>query len=371
MIYPIVDMRIKLFVTSIFIVLTIGSTLQAQHEDVFPVYSGSELLDLLVENYKPSTVLSYGQARDTMFSKIDAVNDTLTCVYTGYPIYLDPNQDPTVAAYMGGGANGVNTEHTYPTSKGAEGGNAKSDMHHLFPTRIDVNAARGNEPFAEIDDNLTTEWYYLDQLLSGVPGSNIDLFSEYRAGGFEPRESHKGDIARAMFYFYTMYKVQADAADNAFFPAQQSTLCEWHLLDPVDEKEWERTYKIATRQDGKPNPFILDCTLAARTYCPGQDCGINDVDEPDAGNPYQLFQNSPNPFVGQTSVRYELNKSFEVEIYLTDVLGRPAGLVVDKHQNAGTYEVSMDVPGKGIWFCHLVLKHKEQVFHEVLKLAGQ
>lgn len=355
----------------LFLLMLLGSIhLNAQHEDVFPVFSGDELLGLLVENYKPATVLSYGQARDTMFSKIDAVNDTLTCVYTGFPIYLDPTQDPTTNAYMGGGPDGINTEHTYPRSKGAENGNAKSDMHHLFPTRIDVNAARANEPFAEIDDNLTTEWYYLNQLINSVPGSNIDLYSEFRPGGFEPRESYKGDVARAMFYFYTMYKDQADAADNNFFPDQKYTLCQWHLLDPVDTKEWERTHKIALRQDDKPNPFVLDCTLAARTYCPGQDCQTTGLNDPQGEKPYQLFQNSPNPFEGQTQIRYALNQPFEVEMYLTDILGREAGLVVSQSQLEGTYEVNMNTPGKGIWICHLVLRSEDQVFHETMKMVG-
>ena len=356
---------------SLILLLVLGSfNLQAQHEDVLPVFSGDELLGLLVENYKPGTVLSYGQARDTMFSKIDAVNDTLTCVYTGFPIYLDPTLDPTVAAYMDNGPNGINTEHTYPRSKGAESGNAKSDMHHLFPTRIDVNAARANEPFAEIDDNLTTGWYYLNQLLNNIPGENIDLFSEFRPGGFEPPESFKGDIARAMFYFYTMYKAQADAADNTYFSNQKYTLCQWHLLDPVDTKEWERTYKIADRQDDKPNPFVLDCTLAARTYCPGQECQTTGLNDFDLEKPYQLFQNAPNPFEGQTRIRYALNQPFEVEMFLTDVLGRNTGLMINKSQLEGTYEISMEAPGKGIWICHLVLRNGDRVFHETMKMVG-
>lgn len=359
----------KFYALPLIIFLTVSLWLPAQQIDVFPAYTGDELLGLLVQNYKPATVLNYTQARDTLFSKIDAVHDTLTCVYTDFSIYLNPNEDPTVAAFMGGGANGINTEHTYPTSKGAEAGNAKSDMHHLFPTRIDVNATRANEPFAEIDDNQTTKWYYLNQLLTNIPTDNIDLYSEFRLGGFEPRESHKGDIARAMFYFYTMYKDQADAADNTFFPAQQATLCQWHLADPVDTKEWERTNKIALYQDDKPNPFVLDCTLAARTYCPGQECQVNGVVESEPKKPYHLFQNTPNPFDGQTEISYTLNQPFEVELFLTDVLGRHVGTLVHTKQFEGEYKVTLEAPGSGMWFCHLVLKAEGHVYHGMVKMV--
>ena len=72
----------------------------AQHQDIFPDLTGDELLDALEENYKADISLSYGQARDTMFSKVDSHDDSLTCVYTRYTIYLDPTLDPTQAAFQ-------------------------------------------------------------------------------------------------------------------------------------------------------------------------------------------------------------------------------------------------------------------------------
>jgi hypothetical protein len=359
----------KKFLLPLILFLSFGHLAKSQHIDVFPVFNGTELLNLLVENYKPGNILGYGPARDSMFANVDAVEDTLTGVYSSFSIYLDPSQDPTIAAYMDNGPNGMNTEHTFPRSLGAEDGNAKSDMHHLFPTRIDVNAIRGNFPFAEIEDNQTTQWYYLNQLQSSVPTENIDLYSEYKSGGFEPPEAHKGDVARAMFYFYTMYKDQADAANNSFFSNQQFTLCQWHLADPVDTKEWDRTHKIAPYQEDKPNPFVLDCTLAARTYCPGQECMTTAIEYTEDNKPFALLQNAPNPFSGSTEIRYELNQSFEVEVFLTDVLGRHAGTLVNKKQGQGSYMITVDSLEKGIWFYHLTLKGNGKVYHEVKKMV--
>ena len=234
-----------------------------RNQTIFPGLYGQQLIDSLVAHYKPATVLSYDDARDTLFGVIYNVNYSVRAVYTGYTIYLNPNQDPSDAAY----AQDVNTEHTWPQSKGATG-MARSDMHHLCPTRVNVNSDRGNDPFAEIPDNDTDRWYRLTEVRSTIPTQHIDEYSEkdFDASQFEPREDHKGNVARAMFYFYTMYKAQADAADPNFFPLQKNTLRSWHHLDPADSLEIVRTQLIANYQDGKPNPFVLDSTLVDRAY---------------------------------------------------------------------------------------------------------
>ena len=237
---------------------------QYDHEGVFPNLEGEELRSALVSEFKPTSVLTYGEARDTFFKNIDAIENVLECVYTGFKITLDPSLDPTIDAF----SKGINTEHTYPRSKGAfENTNAYSDMHHLFPTRERVNSDRGSLPFGEITDNLTDKWYIDDDITTSIPNQEIDKYSELLEGTrFEPRESHKGDVARAYFYFYTMYQTQADQAAPSFFEEQQETMCQWHFEDPVDEKEWNRNEKISVYQDDKKNPFILDCRLA-RLYC--------------------------------------------------------------------------------------------------------
>lgn len=289
----------------------------AQYQPVFEGLSGQALLDSLVIAYKPPVVLPQAQARDTLFGKIYNYHDSLTCVYTGYKIYLDPTQDPTQAAF----AKGINTEHTFPQSLGAMN-QAEGDMHHLYPTRDDVNADRGNSPFAEIPDNQTQDWYYLDQQTSSIPSTNIDLYSERKSGFFEPREEHKGNVARAMFYFYTMYKAQADAASPSFFESQRQTLCAWHLLDPVDEPEWNRTWHIAQYQSGKPNPFVLDCTLPERCYCAGlQTCTPAAANEAVENQTFVFESISPNPFQETALLRFKLQAAGKVRLEVFSAFG--------------------------------------------------
>jgi endonuclease I len=233
---------------------------------LYPNLEGEALFQAIQMAYEPKSVLYYGPARDLMYGEIDNFRDSVTCLYTGHRLYVPPGEDPSQALYRDGDTNGINCEHVWPRSKGAREGKAKSDMHHLFPTRVGVNAARGNSPFAEIPDEQTEHWYYLTEEQGGIPASSIDAYSESTGDRFEPREDRKGDIARAMFYFYTIYRKEALQADPLFFQQQRETLLQWHERDPVDEREQARTQAIARYQDGKPNPFVIDSGLAARLY---------------------------------------------------------------------------------------------------------
>ena len=136
-------------------------------------------------------------------------------------------------------------------------------MHHLRPCKDNVNSARSNKPFSEINDYITNTWYWLEYSLNNIPQNNINQYSESASDTFEPREDIKGDIARAMFYFYTIYQ---NVADADFFNIQKEILYQWHLDDPVVNAEITRTWAIASYQNNIPNPFILDDTLIYRAY---------------------------------------------------------------------------------------------------------
>ena len=342
-------------------ILCLPFFIQAQiHTPLFPNLANDELLDPIQDNYTPNTVLTYGMARDTMFSKIYNINNNLTCVYSGHQIFLDPTEDPTQAAFMNGANNGINTEHTYPRSKGAEDGNALSDMHHLFPTRTPVNSARASFPFADINDSSTDTWFRNNSSQSNIPSSNIiDEFSESRNGSFEPREDHKGNVARAVFYFYTMYRNQANSADPNFFEIQRATLLRWHQEDPVDQKEYDRTFQIAEYQDDKPNPFILDTLLAYRIYCT-DNSGVCDFTV-DTKNTdlvgFSLGQNLPNPSSGITRIPYTLGTSANVRLQVYDLLGNLTKVIVNETtQTAGDYEVTVELSQAGVYFYELEVK---------------
>ena len=233
---------------------------------IHPNVYGSELLNFLESNYKTNNTLGYTNCRDIMNSEIDIKsNNQLSGVYSGYTITLDLSQDPSTNAYE----QGINCEHTWPQSLGAGSEPMKSDMHHLFPTKSNVNSSRGNDPFDEINDQLTDIWYRNNNSQSNIPQNFINEYAEkYNPSNqnderFEPREEQKGNTARAMAYFFTMYN---NVADNNFWEIQKQVLFQWHYYDEVDVIELDRTWSIASYQDNLPNPFVVDPTLFWRSY---------------------------------------------------------------------------------------------------------
>jgi len=246
---------ILFFITTAFSQTVIGEGLTEQ-----------SLLDYVVSNYKTTSTMGYNTARDTLYGVIDLKeNNELSCVYSGYTITLDITQDPSTNAYN----QGINCEHTWPQSMGAGDEPQKSDMHYLFPCKSNVNSSRGNDPYGEIIDTETDVWYRNDYSQNTIPIEYIDEFAEKynQSNGnddsFEPREDHKGDAARAMFYFFAMYN---SVADTNFWNAQKNIFLDWHYYDPVDTLETDRTWAIAGYQENMPNPFVLDSTLARRIW---------------------------------------------------------------------------------------------------------
>ena len=235
---------------------------------------GDELIIFLQNHYKTSSTQSYDNARDILYSQIDIdSNNDVFCIYTNYSVNLPENVDPSNHLYE----NGMNCEHLWPQSMYEIITNnlMKSDMHHLRPCKEIVNSYRNNKAFGNSIDSQTNNWLWLTYNLTSIPSSNISEYSENGVSIFEPREDIKGDIARAMFYFFTIYEEEAN--DN-FFNLQKDILYDWHNVDPTENSEIERTWAIADYQTNIPNPFIIDNTLIYRAYFyDGNDDIIGDV----------------------------------------------------------------------------------------------
>jgi|GEM_PF-4016540 len=81
----------------------------------------------------------------------------------------------------------------------------------------------------------------------------------------------------------------------------RETLIEWHINDPVDQSEYRTTQLKADYQEGKVNPFVIDCSLVQRAYSDGKvDCMLTrDYDIDNINGPYVY----PNPVTGFVSVK--------------------------------------------------------------------
>ena len=240
-----------------------------------PVAEGLEagpLLDALISTYGNVPTLGYSIARDTMFAVVyGARGDSLRGAYTGFAKFLPADADPTVAAcsFDTDGCtdpDDINTEHAWPQSRGSGQEPARSNMHILFPTRADVNSARFTFPYGDVTDAEADEWFIRDEPpRSTPPATNRGAWSRVDddASRFEPRDAVKGDIARAMFYFATVYP---DRANESFFESQKTTIFQWHRDDPVDAAEARRNVLQAAYQGNKLNPFVVDPTLVRRAF---------------------------------------------------------------------------------------------------------
>ncbi|OUR98515.1 hypothetical protein A9Q84_03640 [Halobacteriovorax marinus] len=137
----------------------------------------------------------------------------------------------------------MNCEHSWPQSKFSRRfgkGMQKSDLHHLYPTDSRANSIRGNYEFGNVDNG---------QDLRNCSGSR----SAGHGSRFEPPSEHKGNVARALFYFSVRYKIEIS-------PRQEAVLKGWHIQDPVDAEERERNEGIYNVQQNR-NPFIDFPTL--------------------------------------------------------------------------------------------------------------
>lgn len=211
--------------------------------------SGAELKDALSDAIDGQVVLSYKEARRVLFGDIylekNGRSYTVTDVYCEEDftssVGVGPNKIPN--------PNEVNCEHSWPQSRfnGRQSRSAqKSDLHHLFPTKASANSTRGNILFGEVDGESLSNCQISER--------GHDVYEGHDA--FEPPKNHRGNVARALFYFSTRYKIKIPDEEEVHLRL-------WHKQDPVDKLERQRHEKIYNIQ-GNRNPYIDDPDLVDR-----------------------------------------------------------------------------------------------------------
>ena len=318
-----------------------ATSLQAQQrpqEYIAPNLTGEHLQQYIFQEYSVTNPLGYSGARDQMYGSIDNVNGQIVGVYTGYTITSNNRTD----AFN----KGINTEHVWPQGLFDKDEPMRGDIHHIFPTRIEANSARSNYPFDEIPDSQTDKWFYLSNESSAKPSANLDLHSELDNGrAFEPREDFKGNVARAIFYFWSVYQNRAVVKDDlSFFNGMKDVLYDWHKLDPVDEAEWNRSLG-AEQAQGNRNPFVHDSTLVERAYFGGQAVAAEYIRQQDfdqGKKEIRLLQNYPNPFNPSTTISFELTAPDFIRLSVYSMLGQPVAVLTEGQYSAGWHNIAFD-----------------------------
>ena len=180
----------------------------------------------------------------------------------------------------------IDREHIWAKSQGFEekaGEGARGDPMHLWPGDSDVNSSLHNDQMYGYVDNVETskagKWSYGQKNYVGV---SLTLgTSKSTEKVFEPQDSDKGDIARAIFYMVARYNdlaggdaitsdnpnlelVQSNEVLTAYTSTNSLTgkmgimtdLLNWHHLDPVDEFEIHRNNLLYKNFTNNRNPFI-------------------------------------------------------------------------------------------------------------------
>ena len=170
---------------------------------------------------------SYNQARLSLFRDVANENGTVEGVYTGLKVKTNgiPNN------------NVMNTEHTWPQSRGPSNNAARSDLNQLYPSKSQANSVRGNLFFCNVAQDIT--W---------SEGGSLRGDDTFGNRCFEPRDEHKGDVARALFYVAVIYRMNIGSNEEA-------VLRQWHNGDPPDAGAHTRNDIIEDIQ-GSRNVFI-------------------------------------------------------------------------------------------------------------------
>jgi endonuclease I len=206
--------------------------------------TGAALKSALHQTISNNTKLSYDQVWNALKATDQDPNNAnnVILVYSGRSQSKSTN---------GGNPNDWNREHVWAKSHGDFGTatGPGTDIHHLRPEDVSVNANRGNKDF-DTGGSAVSE----------APGSYTDSDS------FEPRNAVKGDVARMIFYMAVRYDGGDGFADlemnnsvgNGSKPniGKLSVLLQWHAQDPPDAFEKRRNQVIFDNYQRNRNPFI-------------------------------------------------------------------------------------------------------------------
>jgi endonuclease I len=206
--------------------------------------TGTALRTALHNIIKVQTTISYDQVWDALKDTDQDPNNTNNVIL----LYSGRSQSKST---NGGGANDWNREHVWAKSHGDFGTatGPGTDVHHLRPEDVSVNATRGNKDF-DTGGSAVSE----------APGCLSDSDS------FEPRAAVKGDVARMIMYMAIRYEGGDGWADleinnsvgNGSAPriGKLSVLLQWHRQDPPDAFEKRRNERIYAAWQHNRNPFI-------------------------------------------------------------------------------------------------------------------
>jgi endonuclease I len=199
-----------------------------------------------------------------------------------------------------------NREHTVPQSWFNEASPMKSDLFHVYPTDGKVNGYRSNYPYGVCANGTTY----------GTGKLGNCTYSGYTGKVFEPADEYKGDVARTYFYMATRYMDVMSSwggetfSGNTIIAWSKAMFYEWHLADPVSQKEIDRNNAIYLKQHNR-NPYIDHPEWVCDAFI-NNNCNISIQEN------IVSFNIFPNPTFDNFTLTFEKYENTCVSIYNTN-----------------------------------------------------
>lgn len=318
---------------------------------------------------KTSTI-SYNSARQYMYAYVDNPDSVVTCVYGGYRHPYKPDTKPTnplqqtppsdwKTSLLTGATLMINCEHTVPQSFFSENLPMRGDIHHLFPTYEKWNNDRNNFRFSEIPDASTSLWERDLTSQTTKPTTKIEEYSEFGtvngASVYEPREDHKGRVARAVLYFFTVYPDAVGALSDTTeitSVADLLTLKTWHEQFPPNAADVARNGRVEQAQ-GNRNFFVDNPNWIYQAWC----LNTPRTDVLNLNNNQGLKINKLNTLVDAQSLSIEV-QSDRTEVANFDIFDTAGRLIVSEKKEILMGENAINLPinslTKGIFVVRIV-----------------
>ena len=232
-------------------------------------------------------------------------DNTILDIYSENPLEADPYNFSTENSCGNYSSEGdcYNKEHLIPQSVFGSNYPMRSDAHQVLPADGRVNGFRSAYPFGVVGQSLVSQSGISNPTQNGSKLGN-NLNEGYSIGYtnivFEPIDEFKGDIARIYFYFITRYENLISSwssydmfngtSDQVLQDTFLNILINWHLNDPVSQKEIDRNNKIYLFQ-GNRNPFIDHPEYVEEIWS-----STNDTESPSTPTNVQIFDITDNSF---------------------------------------------------------------------------
>ena len=291
----------KHLITILLLSLSLFLLAQGNYYDAIGNEHSQELLYALRALISTNTNSSYNGAKAQLFQQLENHNGYVTCIYTGKEFNVGYNYT---------GSSDPNTEHTYAQSwfSPTESSIKKADLHHLFPSDMRVNSSRSNYPIFTVANHNNADVYY-----TSTPWQSYRGQCSTGQTVFEPADQSKGNIARALLYFYVRYNDSLTQQYVNMLPV----LIEWSNQDPPDAHEIARNQGIYQYQ-GNRNPFIDHPEYVDRiwNYSSSEDETIP------ASEGLLLNGVYPNPFADQATFQVSCKQTQKAQLAVFDIRGR-------------------------------------------------